>query len=87
MSKVISTLFGIAMLIAVLVFFLMLFIHISRVLTCNDKLLKSRELGFLMVWWIAVWTQEGRNKIYEILYDRPKRIKPKKRRKNEKNSI
>lgn len=77
MSKIVAFIFGAFLIIASLVFIVMLTIHISRVVFARDNIIKISELVRLSLWWLAIFNQEGREQIHNIIFNRKKQRRKK----------
>ena len=73
MSKIVAFIFGAFLVVACLVFALLLIVHISRVLFARDRFMSIREIFSLLLWWLAVLNDEGRKRIYRIVFKSHKR--------------
>ena len=73
MSKLVAFIFGTFLVVVCLVFALLFIVHISRVLFARDRFMSIREIFSLLLWWLAVLNDEGRERIYRIVFDRDKR--------------
>lgn len=79
MSKIVAFIFGAFIIIALLVFIVMLVMHISRVVFARDSIIKFSELVQLALWWLGIFNQEGREKIYSIIFNRKKQKQRRKK--------
>lgn len=77
MSKIVAFIFGAFLIITLLVFIVMLIIHISRVVFARDSIIKVSELVRLSLWWLAIFNQEGREHIHNIIFNRKKQRRKK----------
>lgn len=77
MSKIVAFIFGAFLIIALLVFVALLCIHISRVVFARDSIIKVSELVRLSLWWLAIFNQEGREQIHNIIFNRKKQRRKK----------
>lgn len=73
MSKLVAFIFGAFLVVVCLVFALLFIVHISRVLFARDRFMSIREIFSLLLWWLAVLNDEGRERIYHIVFKRDKR--------------